>query len=182
MKCFFSYDLRTDRTLRLIGNRILVIKLRTIRKILKNRINHVIHILSAKGGSRNNLREIINLAVGIDKLQHLIFFHGINFIDHKNHRCLDFFQLFYNVLFPRTDKITRLHQPQYDIHLVQCLFCNIYHIFTKLIFCFVNSRRVKKNDLSTLHIRIHGLDPVSGCLRLIGCDCNLLSDQTVHQR
>ena len=35
MKCFFSYDLRTDRTLRLIGNRILVIKLRTIRKMLK---------------------------------------------------------------------------------------------------------------------------------------------------
>ena len=40
---------------------------------------------------------------------------------------------------------------------------------------------IYKYDLSFVHIGIHGLDPVSGGLRFIGCDGDLLSDQMVHQ-
>ena len=40
----------------------------------------------------------------------------------------------------------------------------------------------QKHNLSALHIRIHGLDAVSGRLRLVRRDSNLLTDQMIHQR
>ena len=46
----------------------------------------------------------------------------------------------------------------------------------------MNARCVQKHNLSALHIRIHGLDAVSGRLRLVRRDSNLLTDQMIHQR
>ena len=83
--------------------------------------------------------------------------------------------------FPRADKCGRLYQPENDIHIFQCIFCHIYHIFAQFIFCFMDTRRIHKYDLSSVRIGIYCLDAVSGGLWLIGCNRDLLSDHMVHQ-
>ena len=57
---------------------------------------------------------------------------------------------------------------------------NLYHVFSKLVFCLVDTRCVQKYDLSLI-TGIDGLDPVSGCLRFLGCDGDLLSNEVIHQ-
>ena len=82
----------------------------------------------------------------------------------------------------RTYECGRLHQPHNGIYFLQGSLRNLYHVFSKLVFCLVDTWCVQKYDLSAFHIRIDSLDTVSGGLRFIGCDCDLLSDKMVHQR
>ena len=44
----------------------------------------------------------------------------------------------------------------------------------------MDTRSIKEYDLSLL-AGIHSLNTVSGCLWFLGCDCDLLSDQMIHQ-
>ena len=84
------------------------------------------------------------------------------------------------MLFTGTNISSRFYQPQDHIHIFQCLFCHIYHIFAQFVLGFVDPRCIQKDDLSVF-TGIHGLDFISGGLWFFGCDSNLLSDQMVHQ-
>ena len=44
----------------------------------------------------------------------------------------------------------------------------------------MDTRGIEEDDLTVL-TGVHGLDTVSGRLRLLGCDRDLLTDQMVHQ-
>ena len=81
---------------------------------------------------------------------------------------------------PCPDKGAWLHQPQYDIHILQGVLSHIDHVFAQLVLGFVDARRVHKYDLSPV-IRVNGLYPVPGGLGLVGRNCDLLADQMVHQ-
>ena len=81
---------------------------------------------------------------------------------------------------PGADKGGRFHQPQDHIDLGQRMLRHVYHVVAQLVFCLVDTRRIQKDDLSLLAC-IYSLYFISGCLRLIGCDRDLLSDQPVHQ-
>ena len=72
MKCFLTDKLRNDLTLRLIRDRIHIIKHRSFRQILKNQIYDQIRVLTAQCGRRYDLREIIDFAVCIDIGKHLV--------------------------------------------------------------------------------------------------------------
>ena len=61
------------------------------------------------------------------------------------------------------------------------MLSHIHHILAKLIFCLVDTRSIQKDDLAAL-IGVDRLDAVSGCLRLVRCDSDLLADEMIHQR
>ena len=56
-----------------------------------------------------------------------------------------------------------LYKPKYNIHFIQRTFCNIHHILTKFILCFVNSRCIYEHNLTFLCCQ-NSLDTVSCCL------------------
>ena len=60
------------------------------------------------------------------------------------------------------------------------MLSHIDHVFTQLVFCLVDTRCIKENDLSPV-ISVNGLNPVSGSLGLVRGDRDLLTDQMVHQ-
>ena len=60
------------------------------------------------------------------------------------------------------------------------MFRYIDHVLAQLVFCLVDTRGIEEDDLTVL-TGVHGLDTVSGRLRLLGCDRDLLTDQMVQQ-
>lgn len=66
----------------------------------------------------------------------------------------------------RTYECGWLHQPHNGIYFLQGSLRNLYHVFSKLVFCLVDTRCVQKYDLSLI-TGIHGLYLVSGCLWLV---------------
>ena len=57
---------------------------------------------------------------------------------------------------------------------------NIDHVIAQLVFRLMNTGSVQKYDLSLVQCQ-HRLDTVTGGLGFVGCNGNLLSDQSVHQ-
>ena len=118
MQRLFPDDLGTDRTFRLIRDRVLIVELWTVWQVLEDRINHIINVLSAQCGGRNNFREIIDLAISINELKHLILLHSIHLVDDQNDRCLYLAKLLGDMLLAGTDKVARLDEPENNIHFV----------------------------------------------------------------
>ena len=57
----------------------------------------------------------------------------------------------------------------------------------QLVLRLVNSRGIQENQLAAVsvivfHVRVNSGNPVSGSLRLAGCNCNLLSQNLIQQR
>ena len=180
MKCFLTDDFCCDLTLWLICNCIFIIKHRSIRKIFKNTWNDILCIISAKCRTRNDLCKVTDLTVSIDGRKKFLFFHSIDLVDDQDYRNAYLLKLLRNMTLSCSHKSRWLYQPHDSIHFLQGSLCNLHHVFTKLVFCLVDTRGIKKYDL-TLITGINSLDLVSCCLRFIGCDRNLLSDQMVHQ-
>ena len=111
MQCLLTDDLRNNSALRLVGDRILIIELRSIRQIFENHVNDRVQILCTKCRSRDNLRKIIHFAVCVNIFHDFFTVYGIHFIDDQNDRCFYFFQLLDNVLLAGSDKIRRFHKP-----------------------------------------------------------------------
>ena len=84
------------------------------------------------------------------------------------------------MLFSRTDICCRLNKPAYNINFADCLFCCSNHIFTKFIFCLVNTGCINKYNLSSF-ICMDCLYSVSCRLRLIRRNGNFLTYHTVHK-
>ena len=179
-KGFFADQFSHDLAHRLIRHRVFIIEGLTIGQILQDTLYQSIRIVTFQRRNRNNLRKIQFLPIGIDKGQDLLLFHRIHFVYDQDNWCFRLLQLFDNVALTGSDKGSRLHQPADDVHLVQGPFRHRYHIITQLIFCLMDARRIQKNDLPFLQ-RQYGLNPISGRLRLIGSDRDLLPDQMIHQ-
>ena len=58
---------------------------------------------------------------------------------------------------------------------------HIYHVIAQFVFRLVNAGGIQEYDLSLVQ-RQYRLDTVTRGLRFVGCDGDLLSDQSVHQR
>ena len=82
--------------------------------------------------------------------------------------------------FSCADKGRRLYQPKDHIDIFECSLCYLDHVLAQLVFCLVDTRGIEEDDLTVL-TGIYGLDTVSGRLRFLGCDRDLLTDQMVHQ-
>ena len=83
------------------------------------------------------------------------------------------------MLFTGTDKCRRFNKPENNIYFTQCTLSNIYHIFTKFVLGFMDTRCIDKNNLS-FFTRVYSLNTISCCLRFVGRNSNLLSDQMIH--
>ena len=57
---------------------------------------------------------------------------------------------------------------------------NIHHIISQFVFRLVDTGGIQEYDLSLFQGQ-YRLDTVTGSLRFVGCDGDLLSDQSVHQ-
>ena len=90
------------------------------------------------------------------------------------------FKLVCNVTLSCTDKSGRLYQPKDHIYIFECPLRYLDHVFAQFILRLVNTRSIQKNDLPVF-AGIYRLDTVSGRLRFLGCDRDLLSDQMIHQ-
>ena len=166
MQSLLTDNLCGDLALRLVGNCILIIEHRSVRKIFENTRNDILCVFSAEGRAGNDLCKITDLTVGIDCRKKLFFFYRINLVDDENHRNSNLLQLLGNVALSRTYERGRLHQPHNGIYFLQGSLRNLYHVFSKLVFCLVDTRCVQKYDLSLI-TGIHGLYLVSGCLWLV---------------
>ena len=60
------------------------------------------------------------------------------------------------------------------------MFRNVDHIVTQLVFRLVDTGRIQEYDLSLFQGQ-YRLNTVTGGLRFVRCDGDLLSDQSVHQ-
>ena len=180
VKRFLADQLRHNLALRLVCDRVLIIELRTVRKVFQNHFNKLIRIVSAPCRHRHDIREVIFLPVCINSRKQILFLHHINLVDHKDDRRLYSLKLIDDVPFSGSDKRGRLHKPEHHIHFIQRALGYIYHIFAKLVLRLVDPRRINKHDLAVLRCK-NGLDTVPRCLRFIRCDRDLLSDQMVHQ-
>ena len=180
MKSLLTDDLSHNLALRLICDRILIIKHRSIWKIFQETTNNILGILSSQCGTWNDFCKITYLTVGINSRKYFLFRYSIDLIDDQNHRHSDSLKLFCYMSLPCSDKGTWLHQPHNGIHFLQCSFCHLDHIFSQLVFCFMDTRSIKEYDLSLI-TGIDCLDTVSGCLWFLGCNGDLLTDQMVHQ-
>ena len=166
MQSLLTDDLCGDLALRLVGNCILIIEHRSVRKIFENTWNDILCVFSAEGRAGNDLCKITDLTVGIDRRKKLFFFYRIDLVDDENHWNSNLLQLLGNVALSRTYECGWLHQPHNGIYFLQGSLRNLYHIFSKLVFCLVDTRCVQKYDLSLI-TGIHGLYLVSGCLWLV---------------
>ena len=177
---FLPDHLSHDLPLRLVCNSVFIIELRPVRQIFKNTLDHGFQVLPSQCRSGYDLRKIHDLPVCVDKTQHFLFLYGVHLVDNQDHRQFTVFQLLCNVALPGSDKSGGLYQPENHIRVLEGALRHIYHIFTQLVFCLVDSRGIQKDDLALL-TGVNSLDLISGCLRFPGCDGNLLSDQMVHQ-
>ena len=73
-----------------------------------------------------------------------------------------------------------LKEAEDHIDIFECSLCYLDHVLAQLVFCLVDTWGIKENDLTSV-VSVNGLDPVSGRLRLIRSNCDLLTDQVVHQ-
>ena len=166
-QCLLTDQLSRDLAHRLIGHGILIVVLRSIRKILEDQLRQKIRVLLAQCGYWNDLRKRADVLVRINVLcKLLLFLHGIHLVDDKNHRGLDLSELFCNVALTCSDERRRLHKPQNDIDFLERVLCNVDHVLAELVFRLVDARGVEEDDLSSL-IRVNGLDAVSRRLRFV---------------
>ena len=104
---FLSDHFRNDLPLRLICNRILIIKLRTCRQVFHHCLQQIIGILALQSRHRNNLRKVHNIFICCNKFKNFRFFDGIDLINNQKYRRLYAAQLLCNMLLGSTShKIT----------------------------------------------------------------------------
>ena len=180
-QCLLPDHFRGDLPHRLICDLILVKVLRALRKMPEYLLQQGIQIHVLHRGDWNNLLEWIELPVLFHKGGKILFLNRVNLVHDQNHRPADGFQLSGDVPLTLPGKITCLHQPEDDICLRQRLKCHVIHELAEPVLCAVNTRRIQKDNLAGFG-RIDRPDLIAGCLRLSGCDRNLLPDQMVHQR
>ena len=141
----------------------------------------ILIIVAAVGGiAAYYFLKIKFFSIAVNNRKNFFFFDCIYFIYNKNYRCFYFFKSFNNMLFSRTDICCRLNKPAYNINFADCLFCCSNHIFTKFIFCLVNTGCINKYNLSSF-ICMDCLYSVSCRLRLIRRNGNFLTYHTVHK-
>ena len=169
-----------DLTFRLVRDRIFIIKLRSVREIFQDHFHEFIRVVSAAGRYRHDLSKIVFFPVNIDRRKDVFFLYHIDLVDHKDDRCLHFLKLVNDVTLPGSYESGRLHQPEHYVYFIQRPLRDVHHILAQFIFRPVDPRRIDKHDLP-LFCREHRLDAVPRGLRFVGCDRDLLSDQTVHQ-
>ena len=180
-KGLFADHLRNDLAHGLVRNGVLVIEGIAVGKILKDTLDQFVRVLTPQGRDRNDFREIIFLAVGIDAGKKLLLLYGIHLVDHKDHGGFRLLKLLDDVPLTCADKGRGLHEPADHVHFIQRPLRHVHHIVTELILCLVNAGRIEEDDLPLLR-RQDRLNAVSGGLRLIRSDGDLLPDQMVHQR
>ena len=117
-KRFLADQLRCDLAHRLVGDGILIVKLRTCREIFKNTALDILNIHLFESRNRDNLRKIQNILICRDKGQNLFLrFDRINFINNQNDRRLDLRKLLCNVTLACPDEGGRLYQPENHVNL-----------------------------------------------------------------
>ena len=171
-------DLRHHLPLRLIGGGILREQERTGLGILFAYRQQFLHAVPGLRGNGNNRVKGRRFGVDIHDLQKLILFHGINLIDNQNAGAAAGLNLLDQAFFLGPDGGDGLYHQQGKIHIRDGFPGHIHHEISQLGSGPVEARRIHKDKLG-FPTGENAADPVSGGLRLIGNNGDLLPHQVV---
>ena len=122
--------------------------------------------------------KVIGRAVDSHDLKELGLVHGVYFIDNEHCRCAGLAQTLDKRLLLRADRPDGLDKKEHAVNIRNALTDDVHHIVAKPCARLVKARSVHEHKLSFAAL-YNGGDPVSGGLRLIGNDGDLLADKGI---
>ncbi|MNI31603.1 hypothetical protein D3C73_854900 [compost metagenome] len=180
MQDFLTDQLRTDELLRMVGNLILRIILRAFGQVFHYLIQQCIYIAAKLGGNRYDFGELMQLIVFGNQRKQRFRLDFVNLVHYEDDRCFDILELLGNIAVTSAHAFRSVHQKQYSFHLMQCAHRRLVHIIAQLGLSFMDTGRVQEYNLRIIR-GVYPVDFISGGLRLVRHDGDLLSDHLVHE-
>jgi hypothetical protein len=149
--------------------------------VLQEQGREELHVVAVAGGEGDDLDEVQQRAVLLDRGEDLRLGHAVDLVDGEDHRTPGLREHVAHVAVAGAVGLGDVDDPHREVHLAQASHRRLHHALVHPVHRLVDARRVEEDDLPSGRVD-DGQDPVARGLGLVGDDRHLLPHQPVHQR
>ena len=177
----FPQQLAHDLPFRLVGGLSVREQLRTFLGVFLQFMHQIVQTAALMGRNGNDgVKSVPHLVVSRNHRQQLRRLHSVDLVDAQDAGDLFLPDAVDQRLLRSSHMGDGLHQQQRAVHIAEAGGHDLYHVIPQSGLGLVQSRRIQQNVLGVLPIH-NAVDPVPGCLGLVGNDGDLFAHQRVGQ-
>ena len=177
---FFPDQLRGKKTLGPIGEQIRTKQSLSVRQAFEKDIHQELQIIARERRNRQNLSEIVFLAVPIDYGQKARLGELVNLVNEQNRLRPGVLYYLKDKVLSGSERDRTIHDVEHKIHIPQGIQRGLQHSLIHAVDRFVNAGRVHEDNLPA-RLRENSEYPVPGSLRLLGNNGYFFSDERVQK-